>query len=68
MEMSKADRDWNESRRRVYKKIAKPVRWNGEIFSSIRALARRHGEFTGSNIHRALREKKPYRGHIVERL
>lgn len=68
MGMTKADRDWNESRRKVYKKISKPVKWNGETFESIRALARFHGEFTGSNIHRAIREKRPYRGHMVERL
>lgn len=55
-----------ENRSKVYKKIRKPVLWNGIKFESMERLRGHLKLLSTSNIQQAIKKKRPLKGHIPE--
>lgn len=59
-------RDFHSNRRKIYKRIMKPVRWNGQDFESGRALLRHLKLEMHTSIAQYIKGGKPLKGHVPE--
>ena len=59
---------FHKNQRKVLKKISKSVEWNGQEFESISKLAKHLRLDSTSNLYRCFKEKKPFKGHLVNKL
>lgn len=58
------ERSYNECRRKVYKKIRKPVEWNGQRFESMAALGRHLKLSQSSTVSYYIRNKWKLKGFV----